>query len=180
MKLWITSDTHYGHVNIIKYCDRPFSDVWEMNVALSQAWNARVADEDTVLHLGDVTLIKDEDRYTNTIDMIRTLKGRKVLVTGNHDHKRMIPVYVRWGWKVTDRIVAGDVMLVHVPPVEQPKGIGLVLHGHSHGKVKRENYIDVGVDALPDYAPVDLQTLLSTERYQMVLAEVLKLCTSNV
>ena len=31
MTTWFTSDLHLGHVNIIRYCERPFADVDEMN-----------------------------------------------------------------------------------------------------------------------------------------------------
>jgi calcineurin-like phosphoesterase family protein len=169
VKIWITADSHWNHFNIIKYCNRPFSDVWEMGIALADAWNLRISNVDIALHLGDITLINNEDKYSNTIDLIRGLKGRKILVRGNHDHNRMIPVYRKWGWKVLDEIIVGDVLMIHVPPSIMPQGIGLVLHGHQHANPPhRANYIDVGVDALPDYAPADLATLVSPERYQAI------------
>ena len=52
-KIWITSDTHFGHINIIKYCNRPYADVTEMNNALIANINSQVAPEDTLIHAGD-------------------------------------------------------------------------------------------------------------------------------
>ena len=53
MTIWFTSDTHFDHKNIIKYCNRPFKDIDEMNAELERRWNAVVAPGDRVFHLGD-------------------------------------------------------------------------------------------------------------------------------
>ena len=77
-KVWVTSDTHFLHENIIKYCDRPFKDKEEMTEALITTWNEQVGDDDLVIHLGDVTFSKD-------YDVLSLLNGKKILVLGNHD-----------------------------------------------------------------------------------------------
>lgn len=53
MKVWFTADTHFGHRNILKHCDRPFGSVKEMDEALIAMWNAVVGLNDDVWHLGD-------------------------------------------------------------------------------------------------------------------------------
>ena len=78
---WFTSDTHYWHSNVIKYCNRPFSSVEEMNEALIDNWNAVVKDGDTVFHLGDVIFAG----VTKAREIIPRLKGNKILIRGNHD-----------------------------------------------------------------------------------------------
>jgi len=55
-KVFFTSDTHFNHVNIIKYCSRPFSSVEEMNREMIARWNSVVGPEDTVFHLGDFAM----------------------------------------------------------------------------------------------------------------------------
>lgn len=85
---FFTSDTHFGHVNILAYCKRPFRSVGEMNEAIVQRWNERVQPEDTVYHLGDFAMGKKDE----TLPYGKRLNGHKVLIVGNHDApaKRMI------------------------------------------------------------------------------------------
>lgn len=75
------SDTHFGHLNIIKYSNRPFKDVSHMNEVLIGNWNEVVAPNDTVYHLGDVAL-GDKSLWESVFSR---LNGYKVLVVGNHD-----------------------------------------------------------------------------------------------
>ncbi|HIY67347.1 MAG TPA: hypothetical protein H9830_13860 [Candidatus Agrococcus pullicola] len=53
---FVTSDTHFGHVRIIELAHRPFAEVTEMDEEIVRRWNAVVAPDDVVLHLGDVAL----------------------------------------------------------------------------------------------------------------------------
>lgn len=80
MKTWLTSDPHFWHSNVIKYCNRPFATSEEMNEALVRNWNAVVAPEDLVYVLGDFALAA---RAVETI--LPRLNGRKILILGNHD-----------------------------------------------------------------------------------------------
>lgn len=84
MRVFITSDSHFGHKNIIEYCNRPFADVDEMNAALIERWNSVVGKDDMVIHLGDVGLGSREKIGA----IVRQLNGRKMLIMGNHDHFR--------------------------------------------------------------------------------------------
>ena len=49
-KVWITSDSHFSHVNIIKYCNRPFDNVETMNETIIKNWNNAVSKDDLVFH----------------------------------------------------------------------------------------------------------------------------------
>jgi len=55
---FFTADEHYYHKNIIKYCNRPFANVENMNRALIGRHNEVVSNTDTVVHAGDFTLAK--------------------------------------------------------------------------------------------------------------------------
>lgn len=52
---YFTSDTHYGHQNIIRFCDRPYADVDSMNVDLANRAARIVEVGDELWHLGDGT-----------------------------------------------------------------------------------------------------------------------------
>ena len=56
MRIFLVSDTHFNHENILKYCNRPFNTIEEMNVALIGNWNSVVKDDDIVYFLGDFAL----------------------------------------------------------------------------------------------------------------------------
>lgn len=80
MKIWFTSDHHFWHQNVIKYCGRPFKDVQEMNEILIANWNSVVMPDDLVYYLGDFSMaFRPVEIYT------RRLNGTKILIAGNHD-----------------------------------------------------------------------------------------------
>ena len=80
-KVFFIGDPHFGHLNILKYDCRPFNSVAEMDFELISRWNEVVSDEDMVIILGDVSWYDDE----KTAAILKQLKGRKILVAGNHD-----------------------------------------------------------------------------------------------
>ena len=81
MAIWLTSDTHFNHRNIIDYCGRPFLDVPHMNQSLIDSWNSVVSPQDTVYHLGDIGFRKPQ----NLEEIFFALNGRKIFIKGNHD-----------------------------------------------------------------------------------------------
>ena len=80
-KIFFTSDLHFGHKNIIRFDNRPFSTVEEMDEALIRNWNAKVSEEDTVYVLGDISWYND----AKTSEIFNFLHGHKILIKGNHD-----------------------------------------------------------------------------------------------
>lgn len=128
---WFTSDTHYGHTNIISFEKeaRPFETLEEMHDALITNWNSVVGDKDTVYHLGDFCF---GQQY---ISIAARLKGRKNLVLGNHDSYTSRS-YLQYfdklhGVKFWDRCI-----LSHMPVhINQLQGRWMLnIHGHLHSK----------------------------------------------
>ena len=76
------SDLHFGHKNIIRYDNRPFKTIEEMDNTLITNWNKAVSKEDCVWILGDISWYDDE----KTSEIFRQLNGTKILVKGNHDN----------------------------------------------------------------------------------------------
>ena len=83
MKIYIISDTHFNHENIIKYCNRPFKDINEMNDTIINNWNMIVKKDDIVYHLGDFFLGSKFD-LKNIVDR---LNGTIYLIRGNHEER---------------------------------------------------------------------------------------------
>lgn len=149
MKYWFTSDTHFGHSNIIHYCNRPFKDVEEMDRELIKRWNEVVKKNDVVFHLGDLAFKKDINYYR------KQLNGRMILLKGNHENGNSC---------IDDMMISLDgysFFLTHRP--ENAKGdINLVGHVHEKWRVKRIDdklLINVGVD-VNNFYPVDINTII--------------------
>ena len=84
-KIFYIADYHFGHANVIRFDNRPFTSVNEMDQKMIENWNNVVSKEDTVYILGDFCWGK-EDRWIEILDQ---LKGNKILIRGNHDLKGM-------------------------------------------------------------------------------------------
>lgn len=80
--IFFTSDSHFGHANIIEFEKRPFASVEEMDKEMIKRWNEVVGDGDHVYHLGDLTLNRD---ITYVAELFVKLKGIIHIVPGNHD-----------------------------------------------------------------------------------------------
>lgn len=79
---WVTSDPHFGHDNVLNFCNRPFKDMEEMLDKVRKKWNAKVKPEDQVIFVGDVFFYFNKPEAKAYLD---SLNGRKILVRGNHD-----------------------------------------------------------------------------------------------
>lgn len=164
---FFTSDTHFSHDNIRKYCNRPFSSVTEMNEILIENWNKVVGIKDKVYHLGDFSFAQPK-----TSDWILSrLNGQKFLLLGNHDKKRNRPtntsLFTDLGnyYKLTIQdheldCKKIDIILCHYPfeTWDKKHWGSLCLCGHCHGTLSpMKNRLDVGIDnakkLLGEYRP---------------------------
>lgn len=75
-KIYLIADTHFNHTNIIKYCDRPFNNVKEMNETIINNWNKVIGKDDIVYHLGDLGL----GSFDELKGIFDRLNGKKYLV----------------------------------------------------------------------------------------------------
>jgi len=165
--IFFTSDHHFGHKNIIRFCDRPFANVTEMDEELVQRWNALVGHDDTVYHLGDFTLggRQAARRYLSRLRGVINF-----LVTPWHHDKRWLPKDDGL-WSASAEVVFLPPLVVvqHDPPItlchypmagwERSHYGAWHLHGHSHGRFPSvPRRLDVGVDAW-DFYPVPLEEI---------------------
>lgn len=100
MAIYLTSDCHFNHKNIIKYetITRPFSDIEDMNETIVRNWNNTVVDEDTVYVLGDFCM----GGIDTIMEYVPRLAGKIVLIRGNHDTDKRIAIYESLGIEVVD------------------------------------------------------------------------------
>ena len=179
-KLFLTSDSHYGHYHICKYCHRPFQSRSEMDQTLIKNWNEVVPEDGIVVHCGDFMLphnedIKEYNKYLNQ------LHGRVLLLRGNHDLASL-------DW-VSDKLIAvrdqamivvdGVKIFAQHYPCAAFNG-DYHVYGHIHTladgtcygvdgdvtKVMRKNTYDVGVDQ-NGYTPVSYWQLCDIFRKKM-------------
>lgn len=158
MSIFFISDTHFGHNNIIQYCQRPFASVEHMNEVMIDNWNKTVKFNDTVYHLGDVAF--------SNYELIERLKGKIILVPGNHDLGRAKKV-MHLFYEVLPELTYLKVdqerrfVLCHYPLESWRREYRYHLHGHSHGMSnKAKNRLDVGVDATKWMAPMHIDDVM--------------------
>lgn len=154
--IFFTSDSHFFHAKIIKFCERPFSSVEEMNEGLIARHNAVVRPGDTVYNLGDVCWGTKDETWT---ELFGRLNGVFRLIRGNHDY----PLLEKKGRKmfthpkiasVRDydelKLNGHKVIISHFPFARWNRmHYGSIhLHGHEHGNLSPEGRrLDVGLDA---------------------------------
>lgn len=155
MKPFFTADTHCGHANIIKYCNRPFKDVFDMDQEIIKRWNSVVSKNDIVYHLGDFSF------RGKCADYVDKLNGRIHLIKGNHDHKIDKDRFASVRDYMEINVEGVDLVLFHYAMrVWNKMRYGAIsLYGHSHGNLPgTHNSLDVGVDCW-DFYPVTLEQI---------------------
>jgi len=165
MKYWFTADYHLGHANIIKYCNRPFRNINEMNRAIIRNHNERVKPEDIVFHLGDFCFKnsseqRGEGQRIPAKEWERKLNGKIIHIKGNHDKNNSTKTIIQ---NMVIHYSNMDIFCVHNPIDYNPKyKINFTAHVHNNWEIKEEgdiiytseteciilesNLINVGVD----------------------------------
>ena len=166
--VFIISDTHFSHDNIIGYSNRPFNSVEEMNEALVHNWNSVVKPTDWVICLGDFALGVKE----NIALFGKQLNGVKTLVKGNHD--RQAKLYEEAGFSdvlpvftlpSTLGFCDKTIVLSHKPQQILREG-EVNIHGHIHdnqldNSFDKELYFNASVENI-NYTPIKLQEIITT------------------
>lgn len=163
--IFVVSDTHFNHANILKFLDkdgkifRPFSCVEEMNETMIDRWNERVRDEDIIYHLGDVYVTNGQDAN----EILKRLRGRKRLVLGNHDngkdqllqrHFQKISIWRMWP--------EFKLLFTHVPVNEQNLRGFINVHGHIHqNDSPSELYFNACVEKT-NWAPISVEEIIGS------------------
>jgi calcineurin-like phosphoesterase family protein len=160
MTVWFTSDSHFGHANIIKHTNRPFTSVASMDAHMIAQWNGVVRPtKDEVWHLGDFAFRSTE----NPGEYLSRLNGIKRLVHGNHDSDEVKKLP---GWASSQPMAEIKVNGIRIVLLHYAMKVwnashhgSLHFYGHSHGNLPGDRQsCDVGVDAW-DFRPVRLEEI---------------------
>lgn len=157
MNTWITSDLHFGHTNIMKFCPqsraRFKNDTDFMNELMVTEWNNAIGVDDTVYILGDVAFLPS----AKAVEYMRRCNGKKILVKGNHDRKLLNdPVFRSCFESIHDYLDitynGTKCVMFHYPIAEwdQMHRGAVHFHGHLHGGVsglEKFRARDMGMDA---------------------------------
>ncbi|SRR6266403_1717301 len=161
--IFFISDTHFWHKNVIKFDNRPFKSVEEMNEALILNWNNVVKKDNIVFFLGDFAFAG----ITKTKEIADRLNGIIHVITGNHDNTKLLAKTGRFvsieGYK--EIWIEGTLICMsHYPMIvwnSHHRG-SIHLHGHSHGSLiptefgktyYKRKVIDVGCNNI-NYTPI--------------------------
>lgn len=175
------ADTHFGHQNIIRFCNRPFSDVLKMQEVLINNWNRVVKDQDDVYIVGDMFFKIDKAQIEA---ILKQLKGKKHLIIGNHDNSWLDEDLLKKYFVSCDHYLEIHdckkfVVLSHYPMLSYNKQSGgYMIHGHIHNDtlfdywpvlVKRERILNAGVD-INNFKPVTINELIiNNQAYKEML-----------
>ena len=170
------SDTHFGHENIMRLCNRPFKSVEEMDEVLIKNWNATVSKDDTVYILGDFCYKSGRPPQ----EYLEKLNGHKILIVGNHDGS--IIKNIRALKEYFDEITSykeiyekgTQIILCHYPMAEWNGFFhdSIHLYGHIHNNTRNDAYkimsqiansYNVGADIL-EFAPQTLDNVIKLNK----------------
>jgi len=165
---FIISDTHFGHQNIIGFCNRPINH----ERIIMTNWMNVVQPEDTILHLGDVAFGNRRAIHLWAMD-ISDLPGKKILIKGNHDHSSSLKIY-KGIFEIVDPFIQdfSDVKFYfsHYPDHPTKDEWDINVHGHIHNNPLQGDfspivdmnkiYENVSVEVI-NYTPIKLSSILS-------------------
>lgn len=167
-KVFIISDTHFGHGRIIQYENRPFNSTNEMDEEMIKRWNAKVTNNDTVFHLGDFCFSNKE----KTANIVSRLNGKKILIMGNHDRSHPVKWFIDCGFNEVYNypILYKEFFLLSHEPITYLKAPFINLYGHIHGSPNYPTFTKNSVCCCVErwnYTPVNFNTILmNLERLQ--------------
>ena len=162
-KDFFIADTHFGDSNIIRYENRPFVSVQEMDIAMLTKWNQIITNEDTVYIIGDFSAYHDEEKDR---ELLKQLNGKKILIIGNHDTHRTASEWRTLGFMECSQwpIVYRDFFLLSHEPLYINSNMPYAnIYGHVHGNA---SYKDASPQSVcvsaerTEYQPITLDEIM--------------------
>ena len=158
--VWIYSDPHFYHKNIIKYCLRPFSDEFEMNETIISNHNKVVKPDDKVFIAGDFSFCPQD----KVLNLVTRLNGKITLIMGNHDRRHSVSWWKDVGFEEVYEypiIYKGFFIISHEPVFINDTMPYVNLYGHLHqNSVTNKNAFNLCVE-VNNYTPVNVEDIFS-------------------
>ncbi len=184
--IYLISDMHFNHKNIIKYENRPFDSVEEMNETMTENWNSVVNPDDTIYNLGDFAFV---NKRHDLEKIVKKLNGHIHWIRGNHDKINNVKGIA---WEGSYKEVTYDkwkFVLSHYPFASWNRMHHGSIHcyGHTHGNMPNLSQLikkyagvdvrtpellsfDVGVDCF-DFFPVSIERIIELAKEKMARNE---------
>lgn len=169
-RIFVAADYHFGHSNIIKYCNRPYKDVDEMDKALIKNHNSVVSNNDKIFILGDFAF-KNKDSIS---EIVKQLNGRKTLIMGNHD-RYSYRYYLDAGFDevYSCPIIYKNFFVMSHEPIFMNNNVPFAnIYGHVHDNSEFKDYTEQSFCASMErinYTPIEFD----------VIVEKMKSCTKE-
>jgi len=172
-KVWVWSDPHFSHKNIIEFSNRPYIGTSDMNKHLIENFNDCVGPDDISIWVGDVGF-----KGTSFInELLDQCNGYKILVIGNHDFNgkklrnlKFDETHLLYTFSNSDV----DLVFTHYPM----RNIALPwvnIHGHLHAYPNPHtgNILHYNVCCeLHNYRPVELSELIKIAKMRLIASEI--------
>lgn len=163
--IYATSDLHFSHENIIRFCKRPYKNIYEMNDAIIKNIHDTVPVNAILIIVGDFSF------HHSSYDLYDAIKREKIFVAGNHDHeflkKKGILFYDILDLEYRDNI---SFTFCHYPMVSWNKshfGRAINVYGHHHtvdiNTVFPGKRYNVSVD-MNNYFPVHVEQIIEATK----------------
>jgi len=174
-KVWVWSDLHFFHKNIIEFSDRPYDNVEQMNEHLVANHNDYVGANDISIWVGDVGFANE----TKINELLDQCSGYKILILGNHDfHRRKRPLKLNFDEThlcyLMDTPEVG-LFFTHYPMYNIPEGPWVNIHGHLHAFPKSDSghprHINVNCE-IQEYKPKLLDDIIKMAKMRLIAAEL--------
>jgi calcineurin-like phosphoesterase family protein len=159
---FFTADQHFNHANILRYANRPFDSVKEMNETIIKNHNKVVKRGDVVIHAGDFCFGNNKTAQ----EFIKRLKGHHIFLEGNHDGWMKSPKIQMWTKEFKKEGCFIVVSHYAMRTWENSHYNSWNLHGHSHGRLMPiGKQMDVGVDNT-NFSPISLEDVIRIMKFR--------------
>lgn len=164
--IWLITDTHLYHDNIVGYCNRP-EDHTEL---ILNNWKQMVSKTDEIIHLGDIIFNKKNGGNPELPYLLNWLPGIKHLVLGNHDKKGAAYYALAGFTSVSETLVRDRVHFSHHPSENLRPGCIVNIHGHQHNMYAKSSHaypksVLLSIE-YEGYKPVPLEEFLKRDYVQ--------------